>query len=104
MAKKKTPEIVNAIVEYIKAYDNPDNEQGEYKSIKVYQLNCFDVSYNFRFKWVVKQSEIDEIAAWNKELKPINEGKTLLMVLREYRIELEAAKDTSDTEFGCEFK
>jgi len=100
MAKeKKTPKVIEAVIEYLKAYSNPDDEKGEYISIKVYQLICFEVSYNFIFKWIIKQKEMNEILEWNKNFKL--ENGVLKLYLDEYRIELVATDKDEETEFGC---
>ena len=101
MAKeKKAPKTVEAIIDFLKAYSNPDDvPDGEGRPIKVYMLNCFEVSYNFIFKWIIKQKEMDEILKWNKDFKL--ESGVLKLYLDEYRIELVATDKDEETEFGC---
>jgi hypothetical protein len=104
MAKeKKAPQIVNDIVEFVKAFCNPDDlpEDRDSSPIKVYMLNCYSPSYNFIFKWVVMQSQIEEIHKWNPELTIEPDGRTMKMVLGEYKIELYGTDDKAQTELGC---
>lgn len=98
--EENTPKVINAITEFLNAYSNPDDvPDGQPRPIKVYQLNCFDVSFNFIFKWVIKQKEMDEILKWNNDFKL--ENGVLKLFTDEYRIELVASKNDEDTEFGC---
>lgn len=100
MARKKVPDVINSILTFLKAYSNPDNvPDGEGKPIKVYMLNCWDVSYNFIFKWVIKQREMDEILEWNKDFK-LENNVLKLFLGGDYRIELVVGKD-EETEYGC---
>jgi len=87
---KKTPEVIEAIVAFINAYSNPYDEKGEARRFAIYQLNCYDVSYDFKFKWGIKQSEMDEILAWNKEFKL--KDNVLLLSLGEHNVELAVSK------------
>lgn len=98
--EENTPKIINAIIDFLNAYSNPDNvPYGQPRPFKVYQLNCFDVSFNFIFKWVIKQKEMDEILKWNNDFKV--ENGVLKLFIDEYRIELVASENDEDTEFGC---
>ena len=60
-------------------------------------LNCFEVSYNFIFKWIIKQEEMDEILKWNKDFKL--ENGVLKLYLDEYSVELVATDKDEGTEF-----
>lgn len=67
--EKEAPRVIQAVLDYIESYNNPDRIKGNSLPIKSYHLNCYDVSFDFMFKWVIKQTEMDEILEWNKDLK-----------------------------------
>jgi hypothetical protein len=67
--EKKAPRVIEAIIDYVESYNNPDRVEGNSLPIKSYHLNCYDVSYDFMFKWIIQQTEMDEILEWNKDLK-----------------------------------
>ena len=62
MEEKKAPEIVNRIIEFFNFWNNPDDEEGEYTSIKEFQLRIYDVSYYFAFKWYITKEELQEVS------------------------------------------
>jgi hypothetical protein len=82
------PKIIDAILAYLEAYDNPTDAKGDTRPIQVYQLCCYDVSYEFRFKWIVKKEEIAEIKKWNPKLK-IEKNGIMLLSAGNHAIELE---------------
>ena len=62
MKEEKAPEIVDKIIEFFNFWNNPDREEGEYTSIKTFQLRIYDVSYNFVFKWYITEEELKEVS------------------------------------------
>ena len=85
--EKEVPKIVSDIVEFFKYWDNPDEEKGDYKSIKMFQLMIYGPSMNFIFKWVVSKEEIKQASDYTGI--EINDN-TLGLSLGEYNIELYA--------------
>jgi len=86
----ETPKIVDDIVEFIKFFDNPDREEGEFKSIKEIQLRIYDVSMSFYFKWYIPYEQLKEVSEFtNVKI----ENDTLSLSLGEYNIELSKKED-----------
>lgn len=83
--EKKVPKIVNDIVEFFKYWDNPDEEKGEYKSIKGFQLAIYGPSMNFVFKWLVTDEELKQVSEYT-EIDIVD--CTLCLSLGDYNIEL----------------
>jgi hypothetical protein len=62
MIKEKSPKILDRIIEFFNFWNNPDDEKGEYTSIKTFQLRIYDVSYDFVFKWYITEQELKEVS------------------------------------------
>jgi hypothetical protein len=85
MEEEKAPEIINKIVEFFNFWSNPDDEKGEYKSIKEFQLRIYDVSCEFVFKWYITEKELQEVSDFIGN--PI-ENNMLSLGISEYFLEL----------------
>lgn len=83
--EKEVPKIVNEIVEFFKYWDNPDEEKGEYKSIKAFQLAIYGVSMNFIFKWIISNEELKQVSDYTG-IEIIDD--TMQLSLADYNIEL----------------
>ena len=85
MEEEKAPEIINKIIEFFNFWNNPDNEEGEYTSIKTFQLRIYDVSYDFVFKWYITEKELKEVSDFTNI--PI-ENNSLALGIGEHFLEL----------------
>lgn len=82
----KEPKIIKTILDFFNAWENPDDDDKEYKTIKVHHLLIYSVSPNFVFKWHIPYNDLEEAAKFvGTEIK---ENKIFLSV-GEYEIELQ---------------
>lgn len=83
--KEKAPEILDRIIEFFNFWNNPDDEEGEYISIKTFQLRIYDVSYDFVFKWYITEEELKEVSEFTNI--PIK-NNTLSLGIGEHCLEI----------------
>lgn len=85
MEENNAPKIINDIVEFLNFWKNPDREEGEYISIKEFQLQVYSPSIDFVFKWYVSEEDLKAAS----EFSGIKiENKTIAFSFGEYNVEL----------------
>ena len=82
---EETPEIITKLVDFINKWNNPNELPDGPRPIEIYQLIIYDVSYNFIFKWIIKEKELKEASAFTKVAI---ENNTIRLSIGECSVEL----------------